>query len=146
MDKASHGFDSSMYGSPTCLALHGHVHNMRASHHKIGFCGAQAYDISNLKRLRELELRADESLHETFVAELARLPPSLRSASLIAPQVWSVRRCVLRCLASACLSDGTALASLGLYRWVWYLRRSCSVARAPRLASVSMLLLLWMIP
>jgi len=56
--------------------------------------GPQAYDISNLKRLRVLELRADESLHETFVAELGRLPPSLRSASLIAPQVWSVTWCL----------------------------------------------------
>ena len=56
---------------------------------KAGNAAAQAYDISNLKQLRVLELRADESLHETFVAELARLPPSLCSASLIAPQVWS---------------------------------------------------------
>ena len=47
---------------------------------------AQANDISNLKHLRVLELRADESLHETFVAELGRVPPRLRRASLIASQ------------------------------------------------------------
>ena len=46
----------------------------------------QAHDISNLKQLRVLELRADEALHETFVAELGRLPPSLRSVSLSASQ------------------------------------------------------------
>ena len=51
------------------------------------FCEAQAYDISNLKQLSVLELRADESLHETFVAELGRLPSSLRTASLTSPQV-----------------------------------------------------------
>ena len=51
----------------------------------------QAYDISNLKQLRVLELRADESLHETFSAELGRLPVSLRSARITAPQVRSCR-------------------------------------------------------
>ena len=47
---------------------------------------AQAHDISNLMQLRVLELRADEALHEAFGAELGRLPPSLRSASLTASQ------------------------------------------------------------
>ena len=47
---------------------------------------AQAHDISNLKQLRVLELRADEALHEAFGAELGHLPPSLRSVSLTASQ------------------------------------------------------------